>query len=156
MFSNIKLVGIALLVGVVLYLSYNLRQANKTIDILRANNSKQEVIIATVNNTVEQLIADNKRKDELHQIGLLNNRDEKDKLDERLAELQEQNKLLLDDIMQRPVEVGDAINARRYQRMCRLYYGKDCPSTHGGKDDALQPSDSSSSEADTPADNSSD
>lgn len=112
----------------------------RTVIELRTSLGKMEVINASAQGTIKELLADNAKKDQLHADDVENIKDELDERDDKITNLHRQNKFLFDRAVKKPFETGDAINARYRQWMCRLYYRKDCPSLADSGEDAVPPS----------------
>jgi len=102
---------------------------------LRTSLGKMEVINVSSQATIKELQADNLKKDILHENDVKNITNELGARDDRIAELQKQNRFLFERAVKKPFEVGESINIRYREWMCRLYYREDCPSTaDSGKD----------------------
>lgn len=127
----------------------------RTVIELRTSLGKMEIINVSSRATIKELQANNLKKDQLHKDDAENIKDELGERDDRIAELQTQNKFLFDRAVKKPFEAGDAINTRYREWMCRLYYREDCPGSTDSREDAV--SSTSSKDADpvgNPDDNS--
>ena len=128
----------------------------RTVIELRTSLGKMEVINVSSQATIKELQANNARKDKLHADDVDNIKDELGERDDRIAELRKQNKFLFDRAVKKPLETGDAINARHHQWMCRLYYREDCPSTADSGEDTVSPTSPDNAEADNNSNDNSD
>lgn len=127
-----------------------------TVIELRTSIGKMEVINVTNQATINQLEEDNAHKDELHANDVENIQSELGERDERISELQKQNKFLFERAIKKPLETGDAINARYHEWMCKLHYREDCPGSTNSGEDTISSSSVDNAEADIDTDDNSD
>lgn len=146
------MVGLAATSG---YFWYELDKEKNKVVSLQTDIGKQQVLIDTANAAIVQLEEDNTRKDKLHDEASKLSLEETDQLNEKLKSLKKQNKFLFSKLIDKPVQTGDAINARHYQWMCRIYYREDCPSASISREDVVPPTDSEASKTNKSSDNNS-